>query len=329
MRHFSILLALAAMLIFGGQAALAAPQYTFKLAHNLPEPDSSYHRAALHFKEVLEKYSDGKATIDIFPSGQLGTETNIAKKLQQGTFEFEILSVAKLGSFFPAIDIYALPFLFPDFDSVAKVVKSDEHKALMADMEKSSGLKTLSFIGSGFRNITNSKHPVNTPDDVKSLKMRVPQNRVEIAMFEALGASAVPVSDGELFTALQQGVVDGQDGSALWAYSKKIYEVQKYMSITAHQLSCSALIASSEVFGKLPAEIQQAIVKAGADTETFWQADAKNENEVVIDQFRKGGMTVNEPDKKPFMEAMQVVYKQFADEVGGMDRIRNIQQLVQ
>ena len=163
---------------------------------------------------------------------------------------------------------------------------------------------------------------------MRDLKMRVPQNRVEIAMFKALGASAVPVSDSELFTALQQGVVDGQDGSALWAYAKKIYEAQKYMSLTAHQLSCSIFIVSSRVFSKLPKDIQDAILKAGAETETFWQNESTQENEKVMARFAEHGMQINNPDKDAFMKAMNSVYAEFAEEVGGMDKIVNIQNII-
>lgn len=325
-RIIPVLFSIAA-LCFGAAPAESA-EFVFKLAHNLPAPDSSYHRASLFFKEQLEKHSNGKATLIIYPAGQLGSDVNVAKKLQAGTFDFEILSTNKLGNFYGPIDIYSLPFIFPDFDAVSKVVKTEQHAMIMDDMGKKAGLKNLAFIGSGFRNITNSRHPVNVPADVASLKMRVPQNRVEIAMFRALGASAIPVSDGELFTALQQGLVDGQDGSALWAFSKKIYEVQKYMSTTAHQLSCSTLVVSSKVFSKLPADIQQAIIKAGAETEIFWQKDAKEENQIVMTRFKERGMTINEPNKAAFMQAMQSVYEEFAEEVGGMERIKNIQQAI-
>ena len=320
--------AMLGLVCFGAHPAEAAKTYTFKLAHNLPAPESSYDKAAVFFKERLEKHTNGRATVNIYPAAQLGSDVNIAKELQNGSFDFEIISTNKLGAFFPPIDLYSLPFLFPDFDAVAKVVKSEQHKKLMADMEKKAGFKSLAFIGSGFRNVTNSKRPIEKPEDMHDLKMRVPQNRVEIAMFKALGASAVPVSDGELFTALQQGLVDGQDGSALWAYAKKIYEAQKYMSLTAHQLSCSTFIMSGRVFKTLPADIQNAILKAASETETFWQEESNRENAVVMQKFAEHGMIINNPDKEPFMKAMESVYAEFADEVGGMDNIRAIQALI-
>lgn len=322
------ILAMLGLACFGAHQAEAANTYTFKLAHNLPAPESSYDKAAVFFKERLEKYSNGRATVNIYPAAQLGSDVNIAKKLQNGSFDFEILTANKLGAFFPPIDLYSLPFLFPDFESVVKVVKSEQHKKLMDDMEKKAGFKNLAFIGSGFRNVTNSKRPIEKPEDLHDLKMRVPQNRVEIAMFKALGASAVPVSDGELFTALQQGLVDGQDGDALWAYAKKVYEAQKYMSLTAHQLSCSTLIMSSRVFKGLPADIQDAIVKAGTETQAFWQEESNRESTMVMQKFAERGMIINNPDKAPFMTVMESVYAEFADEVGGMDNIHKIQELI-
>ena len=143
--------AMLGLVCFGAHPAEAAKTYTFKLAHNLPAPESSYDKAAVFFKERLEKHTNGRATVNIYPAAQLGSDVNIAKKLQNGSFDFEIISTNKLGAFFPPIDLYSLPFLFPDFDAVAKVVKSEQHKKLMADMEKKAGFKSLAFIGSGFR----------------------------------------------------------------------------------------------------------------------------------------------------------------------------------
>ena len=308
-----------------GVATAFAADYTLKMAHNLPPTkDSLYHQAALMFKAEVEKLSSGKVTMQIFPSSQLGSDVSVAKKLQSGAIEMEIITANKLGSFYPGLDLYSMPFLFADFDQAARSFKTPVHAKVEEELLKKTGLKSLAFVAAGYRNITNSKHAVNKPDDLKDLKIRVPKNKIEIATFKALGANPVNIPGSELFSALQQGVVDGQDGSAAWAYAKKVYEVQKYLAVTHHQLSTSTMIISARVFAKLPKDIQDAIVKAAQNVEPKWQEMCKNADKDIIDKFASQGMEVSNPDLEPFKKAVQSVYEEFADRVGGMDRIKAV-----
>ena len=313
------------LFVFSTATAMAA-QYNIKLAHNLPATQSSlYQQAALKFKDLVEKNSNGQITVQIFPASQLGSDVSVAKKVQSGAVEAEILTANKLGSFYPEMDLYALPFLLGDFDIAAKVFQQPIHQTVIMELEKKTGLKSLAFVGAGFRNITNSKHPVNTPADLKDLKIRVPKNKIEIAAFEALGANPVNIPDSDFFSALQQKVVDGQDGSAEWAYAKKVYEVQKYLSVTHHQLSTSTLIVNARFFNSLPADLQKVLTDAGAETQVSWQAASKAADKDVIDRFKQQGMEVVYPELQPFVEKVQPVYTEFAERVGGMDRIKAIQ----
>ena len=227
--------------------------------------------------------------------------------------------------FYPGMDLYALPFLLNDFDMAIKVFKTPIHQKVIEELEKKTGFKSLAFIGAGFRNITNSKHPVNKPADLKDLKIRVPKNKIEIATFKAFGANPVNIPGSELFSALQQGVVDGQDGSAEWAYAKKVYEVQKYLAVTHHQLSTSTLIVNARYFSTLPPDMQKVLVEAGAETQAMWQAASKAADKDVIGRFKAKGMIINYPELKPFVDGVKSVYSQFADRVGGMDRIEAVQ----
>ncbi len=312
-------------LMLTASSALAA-KYNIKLAHNLPATKNSlYHEAALKFKELVEKNSNGQITVQIYPSAQLGSDVSVAKKVQSGAVEAEILTANKLGSFYPGMDLYALPFLLNDLDVAARVFKQPIHQTIVGELEKKTGLKSLAFVGAGFRNITNSKHPVLKPEDLKDLKIRVPKNKIEIATFKALGANPVNVAGTEFFSALQQKVVDGQDGSADWAYAKKVYEVQKYLSVTHHQLSTSTLIVNARFFYSLPADLQKVLTAAGEETQIAWQAASKAADMDVIQRFKDKGMDVVYPDLKPFIERVQPVYVEFAERVGGMDRIKAVQ----
>lgn len=324
-RYQTIAAIFSVFLMWTASSALAA-KYNIKLAHNLPATKSSlYHEAALKFKELVEKNSNGQITVQIYPSAQLGSDVSVAKKVQSGAVEAEILTANKLGSFYPGMDLYALPFLLNDLDVAARVFKQPIHQTIVGELEKKTGLKSLAFVGAGFRNITNSKHPVLKPEDLKDLKIRVPKNKIEIATFKALGANPVNVAGTEFFSALQQKVVDGQDGSADWAYAKKVYEVQKYLSVTHHQLSTSTLIVNARFFYSLPADLQKVLTAAGEETQIAWQAASKAADMDVIQRFKDKGMDVVYPDLKPFIERVQPVYVEFAERVGGMDRIKAVQ----
>lgn len=313
------------LLVFSASTALAG-KYLIKLAHNLPATKTSlYHEAALKFKGLVEKNSNGQIVVQIFPGAQLGSDMSVAKKVQSGAIEAEILTANKLGSFYPGMDLYALPFLLNDFDIAAKVFQQPIHQTVIRELEEKTGFKSIAFVGAGFRNITNSKHPVNKPEDLRDLKIRVPKNKIEIAAFKAMGANPVNIPGSELFSALQQGVVDGQDGSANWAYAKKVYEVQKYMSVTHHQLSTSTLIINARYFYSLPSDLQNVILKAGAEVQTFWQKISKDADKDVIERFKSHGMVVIYPDLQPFIDRVQSVYTDFAERVGGMDRIKAVQ----
>ena len=320
-----ISLMLIVLLVFSASTALAG-KYNIKLAHNLPATETSlYHQAALKFKELVEKNSNGQITVQIFPGAQLGSDMSVAKKVQSGAVEAEILTANKLGSFYPGMDLYALPFLLKDFDVAAKVFQQPIHQTVVKELEEKTGFKSLAFVGAGFRNITNSKHPVSKPADLKDLKIRVPKNKIEIAAFKALGANPVNIPGSELFSALQQGVVDGQDGSAEWAYAKKVYEVQKYLSVTHHQLSTSTLMINARYFFSMPADMQKVLLDAGAETQVYWQEASKAADKSVIERFKSQGMEILYPELQPFIDRVQPVYTEFSDRVGGMDRIKAIQ----
>ncbi|MDF1593972.1 MAG: TRAP transporter substrate-binding protein [Desulfobacterales bacterium] len=322
---FVLVIAVSMFLLVSVSASLAA-SYNLKLAHNLPPTDSSlYHQAALKFKELIEKESGGEISVQIFAASQLGSDVSVAKKVQGGAIEMEILTANKLGAFYPPIDLYSLPFLLKDFDVAAKVFQTSVHKGITDELEKKSEIKTLAFVGAGFRNITNSKHPINKPEDLKDLKIRIPENKIELATFKALGANPVNIPGSELFSALQQGVADGQDGSADWAYAKKFYEVQKYLAVTHHQLSTSTMIINAKFFSSLPQKLQESVLKASKETEAYWQKLCKDGDNDVIDRFKAKGMQITYPDLDLFIQKVQPVYSEFADRLGGMDKIKAVQ----
>lgn len=309
-------------------AAHAEPKYVFKLAHAQPEGQFSYHMAAQNFKDKLEKYSNGQATTVIYAGGQLGTDFNVIKKVQGGGVDMEIMAVQLLGAYYPKMDIYSLPFLFPDYTSFIRVRNSPFHATLTEDMEKKTGLKTLSFIGFSFRHFTNSRRAIESPADMVGLKLRMNQNKVQIATCKALGASAVAMPIAELFSALQQGVVDGQDATLNFASSQKYYELQNNMALTFHQLSGSCMIMNARKFNSLPKDIQNAILRASKEMESAWQDQAIAAEEELLKIWQDKGCRITRPDLAAFRQAVLPVYDQFADGVGGAEAITTVRGII-
>lgn len=305
----------------------ANPEYVLKIAHAQPEGDFAYHQAATVFKDELAKLTDGKVAVEIYPGGQLGTDFNVIKKVQNGGVDGEIMAIQLLGAYFPPIDIYSLPFMFKDFDSFIRLRNSDFHKQLMEEMQKKTGLVTPAFVGFSFRDFTTSNRPINSVEDMKGLKLRMNQNKVSIATCEALGANAIAMPAAEVFSALQQGVVDGQDATLNFASSQKYYEVQKNLAQTVHQLSGSCMILNEKKLNKLPQEMREAVMKAAAKMEEVWQKRSIEEEGKLIDLWRDKGVNITNPPLEPFVEAVKPVYEQFAGTLGGMGKIEEAQRI--
>lgn len=309
-RIFSILM----ILVFAFTGTALAME--IKLAHVVNEKDA-FHVAAEKFKELVEKNSQGALTVTIFPNAKLGDERTLLERMKMGIVDAGIITNGPIINFVPSFGVIDLPFLFRDPAHAYKVLDGSIGQKLMADLE-SQGWKGLAFAERGFRNLTNSKRPVKTPEDIKGLKIRVMQNPVYVDSFKALGANAVPMAWTEVLTALQQGTVDGQENPLNVIMAFKLYETQKYLSITRHAYAPAPIIMSMNTWKKLtPA--QQALVKKAAqdaaEHERAW--DNKMEAEWLKDLKAKG-MIVTTPDLKLFRAAVKPVYDQYGPKYGNL-----------
>ena len=314
---FSILTVL--FFAFAGSAAAME----IKFAHVVNEKDA-FHVAAEKFKELVEKRSQGALTVTIFPNAKLGDERTLLERMKMGIVDAGIITNGPIINFVPSFGVIDLPFLFRDPKHAYKVLDGSIGQKLMADLE-SQGWKGLAFGERGFRNLTNSKRTVNKPDDVKGLKIRVMQNPVYVDSFKALGANAVPMAWTEVLTALQQGTVDGQENPLNVIMAFKLYESQKYLSITRHAYAPAPIIMSMGTWKKLTPVQQEMVKKAAqeaAEHERAW--DNKMEADWLKDLKAKG-MIVATPDLKPFQKAVQPVYDQYTAKYGKalIDSIRN------
>ena len=326
-RSFTVMVGviLAAALLGLAAPQVEAAKYMMKFAHNNPpKPQLLYQAAALTMQKNLQVYSKGDLDIQIFPSSQLGKDRVAAKKVQLGSVQMQLVASNNITAFDRRLDIFTLPFMFGSFQGAAKVFNSDIAQTIGENFRKKSGIRVLGFIATGFRNMMNSKHPIMKPADLGDLRMRIAKNPIMVQTYKALGGSTIGMAPTELFSALSTKTVDGHDGGSSWAWAMKLYEVQKYLSITRHQLVAGALIMNDKYYNQLPRHLQQAVLKAARDTIAWANAYAEESEKDIMKGFAEKGLTIATPDLKPFREAVRPVHRMFADKVGGIDLINRI-----
>jgi tripartite ATP-independent transporter DctP family solute receptor len=253
--------------------------------------------------------SKSQHIIEVFDNAQLGGERDVLEQLQLGQIQMSYLSPV-LGNVDPKINILDLPYLFKDYKHLDSVLDGDLGKEIIKDLP-SKGIHGFAFMENGFREITNSKKPINTLDDLKGLKIRVPEAPISIANLKSLGTNVVTLAFPEVYSALQQGTVDGQENAYAVATSSKFYEVQKYVAETKHMWGSFVIVGSEKWYSKLSPDLQKVIQEAADETskyerQIFREEEQKNKQE-LIDK----GMKVTTPDLEPFRQATTPVYEDF------------------
>ncbi len=317
---------LAALLLsLAFSSPILAAGVVLKLGH-IAEATNPYGMGADKFAELVKEKSKGEIEVKVFPSSQLGAQKELIEGLIYGTVDMALSGTAELGTFQPQLAIFDMPFLFKDRAHAYKsldTVGMDLAKPLEA-----KGIKLLGYMENGIRHMTNNIRPIKTPADMKGLKIRVMNNKVYVEMMKALGASPTPMALAELYSAMQQGTVDGQENPSAHIYTKRFYEVQKYASLTGHAYAAEPVLISMATWKKL-SPAQQAIIQSAANEAIAWQRKlSEKEDSEFWDKIRKTGkMEVLTVDRKPFMEATEPVYKQLAKTVGqqNIDRIRALE----
>ncbi len=241
------------------------------------------------FKKTFEEKTGGKHKIDLFPNGQLGSEENTVSNAQMGLLDFSLLAINNVTPFSPTVGVLTLPYVILSAEDAKKLVTGDVGKELTANTVRDAGIRIVGWTFTGFRVLTNSKRPVRTMEDLKGLKIRVPKNEIMIASYNAWGINPTPMAWSETFTALQQGVVDGQDNPYMTVWSMKFNEVQKYITPIRYVFSLEPLIVSEAIFKKQPADVQKAILEAGAEsTEHSYKFLGETEDKIKKELLAKG-----------------------------------------
>ena len=262
------------------QSALANDKVVIKAAHAASTSNTGHLAFEFLGKELAEK-TDGRITVEIFPNSQLGSERELVESIQLGNVDMTFVSSAVLGAFnkqFFALDI---PFLFKDRAAVYRVLDGKIGQDLLASLSK-VGIKGLGYWENGFRQLTNSKKAIQSPDDLKGMKMRTMENEVHIAAWKEEGANPAPLAFGELFTALQQGTFDAQEGPINLFYDMKFYEVQKFITKTNHVYSPWPVLINPDLYNRLSDGDKKILDEAVQKTTDYQRKLAQEADEKAV-----------------------------------------------
>ncbi|HDR28615.1 TRAP transporter substrate-binding protein [Rhodovulum sp.] len=305
----------------------AEAQQKIVVGHSL-SPTSHYGVGAQAFIDTLTELSGGAFTGEQAPAGQLGGERDMIEGLQIGSMDVVITSTGPLGNFVPEIYALDLPFLFRDYDHARKVLDGEIGQELLAKIGENT-LVGLAWTENGFRHVTNSQRPVRTPEDLQGLKLRTMENKVHMAAFTGMGAAPTPMAFPELFGAMQQGVVDGQENPITVITAAKFWEVQKHVSLTGHVYSPAVVLASPALYDGLSDEQKDWFLQAARASAAATRAEVNRLEEEGVAMLIENGMEViTEIDKAPFAAlAEQSSYAVYTDQYGtGMvERIKAVE----
>ncbi|MBN1781209.1 TRAP transporter substrate-binding protein [bacterium] len=307
MKRFPVFVLVALMILTGCRTTTKIT--ILKLAHAL-DITHPVHKGMVVMAERLEELSGGRMRVDIYPSGQLGNERELIEMLQIGSLAMTKVSTAPLESFVPEMQIFGVPYLFRNDAHRWKVLNGEIGKRLLLDGQDYL-VRGLCYYDAGSRSFYTKKIPVNTPDDLHGLKFRVMKSITSTEMVKSLGGDSQAIPFGELYTALQQGVVDGAENNPPSFYLSRHYEVCKYYSLDEHTSVPDILLMSTSVWNRLSEQeqtwLQQAVDSSVVAQRKFWK-EAVEEAMTVV---QEAGVKVLYPDKAPFREKVKTMYESY------------------
>ncbi|EJW09293.1 TRAP-type C4-dicarboxylate transport system, periplasmic component [Rhodovulum sp. PH10] len=313
MKRITSILATCILAVAFSGPALAA-SVVLKLGH-IAEPEHPYGQGADYFAKLVAEKSGGDMKVEVFPNSQLGGQSEMIEGLVFGSLDMAFVNTAALGQFQPQISLFDLPFLFDDRPHAYRSLDSVGME--IGKKLEPRGLKLLGYMENGIRHMTDNVRPIKTPEDMKGLKIRVQTNKIHVEMIKALGASPTPMDLSELYSAMQQGTVDGQENPSAHIYTKRFYEVQKYASLTAHAYSPEPVLISMITWKKLSPKQQQVVLDAAKESIDWQRKVSEKADNDYWDKIRATGkMEVITVDRKPFREATREVTAKFAPMVG-------------
>ncbi len=282
------------------------------------KPDVAMGMAMEKFKELVEEKTDGSITVEVFPDSQLGGERDIIEGVQLGTVQGAPIGSAVMANFASSFNLWSLPFVFPTREDSHTVLDGDLGKQTLADLED-HGMYGFGFWESGIRNLTNDGGEIKSPEDLQGLKIRTLENEIQLDLWEALGASPTPMSFDELFSSLQQGVVDGQENPYSVIAAAQFHEVQTYITETEHLIGVNPFIVNKDWFDGLTEDQQTAIKEAEEEARQYQRDEKAIEDAAFKEELVENGMEVtelSEDERQVWVDAAQDVIESHKQEIG-------------
>ncbi|PID57180.1 TRAP transporter substrate-binding protein DctP [candidate division KSB3 bacterium] len=311
---------LGCLMIIGSSGWAAAEEQIVIRWSDVLSPPNPHPLMMEKVAEIVAEKSNGRIEIQVYPGGQLGSSRDTIESLSLGMHEMATEGVSHLESWYPAVNaIQTMPYIYKDPAHVQRVLESPIGREILETIREKSGIRVLGAAYYGKRNVTTSSKEINAVDDMAGFKLRVPESAVYIAFAKAWGAKPTPISFGELYLALKQSVVDGQENPLPTIWSAKFYEVQKYLVLTGHILDWRAVLINEEFFQSLSPEDQTLLADAVKEgiawcNETILQQEAE-----LVEKLQAEGMTVIEPDVDSFRSAvLEKVPAEFKDKWGDL-----------
>ncbi|WP_363316694.1 TRAP transporter substrate-binding protein [uncultured Dysosmobacter sp.] len=305
----------------------ASEVITIKIGHVLNE-ESPFHAASLKFAELVSEKSGGSLQVEVYPSALLGNDRELAEGLQMGTVDAAVCDSSTVTGFCPELQLFSLPYLFKNSEHVYEVLDGEIGQELIDMFYEQSGIIGLAWGENGWRQETNSIHPVTCAADMQGLKIRTMEISCHLDYWKSLGADPTPMAWTEVYTALQQGTVDGQENPVQTIYTQKVYEVQKYMSMTNHVYAPMLMMMSESLWNKLTEE-QQNICKEAAKEACAYERQFVSDLEArAIKELPDLGvelLTNDQIDTESFRVAAAPIIEKYGTEMGVMDLVSQIQ----
>lgn len=280
--------------------------------------DRSLSKGLVEFGKILEKESGGTIKVQVFTDGVLGGDRQTLEGLQMGTIHCTSVSTGPIAAFVPQFDVFDLPFLFKDKATAFKVVDGPIGKELL-DKLPAVGMIGFNYWENGFRHLTNNKREVKTLEDIKGLKIRTLESKIHVDTWKQLGANPTPMSFSQLYTALEQGVVDGQENPFGNVVSNKFNEVQKYLTTTGHVYNASPFLLSKKFYDGLTEKEKEAVKKAAKEAQEFQRRENDKEDTVSAGTLQARGMKItalNPGEQQKVVAALKPVYDKYSETLG-------------
>jgi tripartite ATP-independent transporter DctP family solute receptor len=317
MRHGKVPLAIVLVVAALVASATAQPKHVLRLSSPVSK-DHAFGRGAEKFRQLVAEGTRGQVEVQVHHANALGSIREGLEMVRLGTLDFQVCGVAHVSRFVPEMGTLVLPYLWKDADTMFAALDGRMGQ-ILESLLLEKGFKLAGWWDNGFRHVSNNKRPVRTAEDIRGLKLRTLPTKVHVTFFRALGAAPTPMDWAEVYPALQQGVVDGQENPPGVVYFEKLAEVQKFYSLTGHVNEPVNVLMSRAVFTKLPADLQAAILTAAKQAALWQRVESQRDNDELLRKIAAAGMQVNavpEATLAEFRKVAQRIYSEAVPDLG-------------